>query len=787
MRALDRKLLRDLWHLRGQVLAIALVIAGGVALFVVMFGTLQSLEATRDAYYERYRFAHVFAQAKRAPESLAAPLSRIPGVQTVETRVVADVTLDLPGVIEPAVGRLVSQPVLDGAKLNLLALRSGRGLLPGNPFEAVVSEAFAEAHGLRPGDRIEAILNQRKRSFRVVGVALSPEYIFSMGPGQFLPDDRSFGVLWVPRETIEAAFDLDGAFNDLSLSLMPGTSPDAVIEVVDRLLAPYGGLGAQPRADQISHWFLENELEQLWALATTAPPIFLAVAAFLLNVAVARMIELEREQIGLLKAFGYSDFAVGAYYARFVLAIVAVGVTLGCGLGLWLGRGMTELYTAHFRFPFLYYRPDPGTFIFAAGFAMAAGLLGAWSAVRRAVRLPPAEAMRPAAPPSYRRGILERSGALAWVTQGMRIILRHISRFPGRAAMTVAGIATAVAIVVASTFSLGAVEHMVEVQFFQAQRQHATIGFVEPRAEGALAEIERLPGVLAAEPFRSVPVRLRAGSRQERVALQGLEPAPALQRLLDTELRPLTVPPEGLLLSASVAERLAVNRGQSVTVEVLEGRRQVLQLPVTAVSEEYIGGSVAMDRRSLNRLLLDGAVISGAHLLLDQDRIGDFYATAKSTPIVTGVTLQRRMLESFRQQIAESFLSVVLVVSLFAGMIAFGVVYNAARIMLSERGRELASLRVLGFTRFEVGYILLGELAILTVVALPLGCLAGYGLASAMASGFETDLYRIPLVVEPSTYGLAVAVVVSAAVLSAAIIARRLYRLDLVAVLKTRE
>lgn len=787
MRALHRKLLRDLWHLRGQVLAIALVIAGGVALFVLMFGTLQSLEATRDAYYERYRFAEVFAQAKRVPQSLAARIAEIPGVQTVETRVVADVTLDLPGMVEPAVGRLLSQPVQEEPRLNRLALRLGRGLLPGDPYEAVVSEAFAEAHGLLPGDRLEVILNQRKRAFRIVGIALSPEYLYSLGPGALFPDDLTFGVLWVPRETLEAAFDLDGAFNEVSLTLLRGASEGEVIDALDRLLAPYGGLGAQPRADQTSNWFLENELEQLWAMATTAPPIFLAVAAFLLNVAVARMIELEREQIGLLKAFGYSDLAVGAHYARLVLAIVAIGVLLGCGLGLWLGRGMTELYAGYFRFPFLYYRPAPSTFVLAAAIAAAAGLLGAWGAVRRAVRLPPAEAMRPAAPPSYRRGWLDRAGGLAWVTQTMRIILRHLGRFPGRAALTVAGVATAVAIVIASTFSIGAVDHMIEVQFFQAQRQHATLTFVEPRSEGALAEVLRLPGVVAAEPFRSVPVRLRAGPREERVALQGLDPQPAIFRLLDAELQPVAVPPEGLMLSATVAQRLGVGRGQIVRAEVLEGRRPVLELPVTAVIEEYIGGSVAMDRRTLSRLLLEDPAISGAYLLLDHRRTEDFYAAVKHTPLVMSVALQGRMLESFRRQMEESFLTVVFVVSLFSAMIAFGVIYNAARIMLSERGRELASLRVLGFTRFEVGYILLGELAILTALALPLGCLAGYGLAALMAIGFATELYRIPLIVPPYIYGLAVAVVVAAALLSAAIVGRRLLRLDLVAVLKTRE
>ncbi len=779
--------MRDLWHLKGQVVAIAFVVAGGVALFVLMLGTLQSLELTRDAYYDRYRFAQVFAQVKRAPETLAAEIAAIPGVQTVETRIVADVTLDIEGMAEPATGRLISLPEHDPPALNATALRAGRMLAPGRPDEALVSEAFAQAHDLAPGDTLDAIINQRLQRFVVVGVALSPEYVYSFGPGAFFPDDRTFGVLWVPRPTLAAAFDLEGAFNDVSLTLLRGASASAVIAELDRLLARYGGLGAYGRADQTSNWFLDNELEQLWTLALIAPPIFLGVAIFLLNVAVARLIETEREQIGLLKAFGFSDLAVGWHYAKFVLAMVLLGVLCGFALGAWLGRGMTELYAQFFRFPFLHYRPSPAVFATGALLAMAAGLAGTWTAVRRAVRLPPAEAMRPAPPARYRRGLLDRAGVVRWITQPSRMILRHIVRGPLRAALTTIGIAAGVAILIGSMFTLGGIDRIIEVQFFMAQRQHATVSFVEPRPESALFEARRLPGVIAAEPFRAVAVKLRHGTREERTAITGLDRETTIFRLLDADLQPIPVPPEGLMLSKSVADRLGVGRGDLLIAEVLEGRRPVLEVRIAAVVEEYMGGSVVMQRHALNRLMREGPVISGAYLLVNRGREDELYAQLKETPAVAGVALQTRMLESFREHVAENLIQMIMINALFAGMIAFGVVYNSARIALSERGRELASLRVLGFTRFEVAYILLGELALLTLAALPVGCLLGYGLAAFMASAFETELYRIPLVVERSTYGTAMLVVTLAAIISGLVVRRRLDRLDLVAVLKTRE
>lgn len=785
--SLDRKLLRDLWRMKGQVLAIAAVLAGGVSLFVLMLGTLQSLEQTRAAYFERYRFAHIFAEARRAPEAVAREIGAIAGVQTADSRIVVDVVLDISEMAEPASGRLMSLPDGGQPSLNTLAVVAGRLPHLADALEVAVSQAFAEAHDIGPGDSIAAILNGRYRDLTVTGIVLSPEYLYSLAPGALFPDDRTFGVFWMPRSALAGAFDLDGAFNSIAVTLLRGADPAPVIAEIDRLLDRYGGLGAYGRDDQTSYWFLDNELEQLAIMIRVMPPVFLLVAAFLLNVAIARMIETEREQIGLMKAFGYSDAGVGWHYAKMALGIAAVGVLAGCLLGVWMGRGLTEVYAQFFRFPFLHYQPHLSTYALAAGIGALAALGGTWTAVRRAVRLPPAEAMRPPAPARFRSGALDRSALTAWMTQTGRIILRNIRRWPGRSALTALGTSMAVAIMISSMFMLGAIEHVMDIQFSKAQRQDATISFVEPRGDGALADILRLPGVIDAEPFHSVPVRLRAGTRVERTGLLGLEPEPRIFTLLDRELNAIPIPPSGLLLASAIAERLGVGRGESVTIEVMSGRRPVLTVPVTVLAEEYIGGSAVLDRRELARLIGESPQISGAHLVLDPTALPAFYHRIKETPVIAAVAMKSTMLESFREHVAENTTQVILINILFAGMIAFGVIYNCARIMLSERARELASLRVLGFTRFEVGYILLGELAILTALAMPLGCLIGYGLAGVMANAFDTDLYRIPLIVLPSVYGLAIAVTGGAAALSAAVVGWRLRSLDLVAVLKARD
>ena len=787
MSALDRKLLRDLWHIKGVAVAIALVIGAGLAMFVMSLGAVSSLEQTRSAYYERYRFADIFASVKRAPERLARRIEGIPGVKSVDTRIVRQVILDLPGLAEPALGRLVSMPERGRSRLNDLALRRGRGVAPGRPNEVVISEAFAEAHGFVPGARFAAIINGRKRTLQVVGVALSPEYVYTIAPGSLMPDDKRFGVLWMGREALAAAFDLKGAFNDVSLKLLRLAPVAEAVARLDEILRPYGGTGAIERKDQASNWFLSGEIQQLKIVATVLPAIFIAVSVFLLNMTVSRLVETEREQIGLLKSFGYTNRAIGWHYLKLVLLMVGLGILLGFAVGFWLGREVTELYTKFYRFPLLYYQPGLGVFGPGALLCVAAAVLGTLGAVRRAAAMPPAEAMVPPPPPLYRRGILQRLGLSAAFDQPTLMLLRHLARWPVRTALTATGIASAVAVLLSSMHWLDAVEHMIEVQFFQLQHQDLTVTLSEARSDRALRDLAHIPGVLAAEPYRTVRARLRFGHRTRLEAINGVAPQAELAPVRDVDGRLVALPEEGLAVSEKLAELLGAAPGDMVTLEVLEGRRPVRRVRIAATFETYLGTPAYMRRSALNRLMREGPSISGAHLLLDPMREGGVFRELKNTPMVAGTTLRGAAIESFRGTMAETVNIIVLFYVTFASLLAAGVVYNSVRISLSERGRELATLRVLGFSRGEVSYILLGELALVTLVALPLGCLFGYGLAYAMTGLFETELYRIPMHIEPGTYGFSVVVVGLAALASGTLVRRRLDRLDLIAVLKTRE
>ncbi|TVQ31549.1 MAG: FtsX-like permease family protein, partial [Geminicoccaceae bacterium] len=677
MSVLDRKLWRDALRLWGQGLAIALVLGAGVAVLVLGVGAQRALEETRSAYYERYHFADLFAHATRAPLAAADRVALIDGVRAVEARIQRQVILDVPGQREPATAALVSLPDDARPDLNRVHLTSGRLPEPLSRHEVLVNQSFADAHGFRPGDGFAAIMAGRKRDLVIAGTMLSPEFVYALGPGDLVPDDRRFAVVMAPYSALAETFDLDGAFDHLAVGLARGADPGQVMAEIDRILAPYGGTGAYDRSDQPSHAFLDAELTQLRGLSLIMPPIFLAVAAFLVNITVSRLIALEREQIGLLKALGYGSVAIALHYLKLVALIALVGIVLGWIVGLWLGRGMAQLYGEFFRFPFLVFDQRFDVFLLAASAALAAALLGAVQAIRGAVRLAPAVAMAPPAPTRFRHLFRARFGLLRHAPQALVMSLRNIARWPVRAALTTLGLALSIAVLIASLFATDSLDLMIEAQFFQADRQHATLTFADSRPERALFDVANLPGVLQAEPFRAVPVRLHHGQHQERTSLIGKPPAGDLSRVIDADHRPVVLPDVGLALSEMLAGLLAIGPGDRLLVEVMEGRLETLEVPVAAVIQQYLGLGAYMDLQALNRLLREGPRIDGVHVSYDRHEEDAFFAALKTTPVLGALTLQRHSLAKLEETLERN---IVVMISVYAGLafvIGFGVVYNA--------------------------------------------------------------------------------------------------------------
>ena len=784
---LDIKLLRDIWHMRGQAIAVGIIVACGVAIMVMALGTLSTLRASRDAYYERYRFADVFATVRRAPESAAARLREIDGVQTVETRILRLVILRLDGVKEPANAQIVSLPDEGESTLNRLVLFDGRYPEARSPNEIIISNAFAEANALTPGDALEAVINGRLRTLNIVGVADSPEFIYALGPGSLMPDDHLFGIFWMRRRALEAAFDLDGAFNNVSLTVAPGTRTEPVIDQVDDVLAPYGGTGAFDRTDQLSNAFVESEMEQLKTMARIIPAVFLIVSAILIHSILNRLIQTERQQIGLIKAFGYSRWEIAWHYLKLAIAITGGGVIAGFALGFALENLVTNLYAETFRIPNLTWRVDGFALVTGALAAMGAAIAGSMSASLGAAKLSPAEAMSPAPPVNYQQSWLRYLLQMRWLDEPTRLILRHIFRFPARTAANLFGVAAAVMLLVGTLFAFDSIDDMMDQMFFRTNAHDAAVTFFEARNDTAVEELARLPGVLSAQGVRDVPARLESAYRSERISITGLPAGGDLRRVLSEDGRYIEMPPTGLALSSQLANMLDVTTGDTITAHVLDGTRPVADLPVTAIVDEQIGMPAFMDLKALNRLMNQPPTISGAYLKIDPVRQTEFEESVIERPGIAGVSLRAAAIASFEETLQETIYIMMGIYAVIGGAIAAGVVYNAARISLTERGRELASLRVLGFTNNEVGYILLGELALIALLGIPIGCIGGYGLAYVIATAMATELYRIPVSVEPSTMGLAALIVLVSSTVAALFVVRRVRSLDLISVLKTRE
>jgi putative ABC transport system permease protein len=785
VRALDRKLVRDLLALKGQVAAIAVVIAAGVMVLILGATTLDAVSLSQERFYQSHHFAQVFTELERAPEGVAERLREISGVNQVETRVRAPVRLEVPGFADPVRGVLLSIP--DGRQPDVHRLHLREGSLPesGHWNQVAISEPFAEAHALRAGERLTAIVRGRLENLIISGVVLSPEFIYQVGPGDLLPDFRRYGVLWMNRRALAHAFDMDGAFNSVAITLQAGAETQAVIDALDEILGPYGSVGAYDRDDQTSHFFVDQNLARLRVMATVLPAIFLGVAAFLLHVLMERIIRTQRQQIAVLKAFGYGNGEVAAHYGLFTGLIVLVGSALGVGFGAWAAEGLAAVYAEYFRFPETSFRLQPRIVGLAVFIASGAAGLGAFRAVKSAVSQQPAEAMRPPAPERFERGWLEGSALSRLLDQPSRIILRNLARHRTKAALSVLGIGLSASLLLLGSYQFGSVTKLVDIQYRLVQRMDLHLSFTGPTSERAVAELRAQPGVHFVETYRSVPVRLTHGSREHRTSILGLDPEPRLRALIDAQYRPMSLPPEGLLLTGYLADYLGVRPGDSLHVEIMEGHRRTLAIELAATVDEPLGVSAYMDRRVLNRLMREGPAITGAWLLTDRALEGALFERLWDVPRIASIGQISEAERNLREYMDDTMLVFMGILLLLAASIAFAVVYNNARIAFAERARELATLRVLGFTRAEVGWVLIGEIALLTLLAIPLGWILGTGFARLVNHAMSTELFRLPFVIGPRIYAFAATGVLLASALSILLIARRLRRLDMVSALKT--
>ncbi|MEQ1608382.1 MAG: FtsX-like permease family protein [Hyphomonadaceae bacterium] len=773
--------------MRINAIAIAMVLGCGLSIFVMAVGMRESLEHTRHEYYANQQMADLAVSLVRAPERVEFDLAAAPGVAVVEARVAGLALLDLPGVVEPASARLVSLPSNGKPLVNNLVLARGRWPDPTVAEEVLVNEAFAKALDLETGATLEATLRGRRQTLRIVGIANSPEFVFVSAPGELFPQPDRFAVIWMGHEALARAYDFEGAFNEAVFRLAPDADQKLAKRSIDAIVERYGSTGVYGRDRMPSDRFLTEELRQLATMATFLPAIFLVIAAFLVNVSLARIVATERSNIGLLKAFGYSDAAVGWHYAKSALMLGAVGALIGSGAGVWLGRLIAAVYRDYYHFPRLDFAAPLWIFVAAFAAALASASAGALFAVMNAARIAPAAALAPPRPVAFSQsnGL---TGALSrHLDAKSRVIVRRIVRFPRRSATTVIGIALAIGLLVVARTFPAVMDRLLDVHFSQANRQDVTLSFIDAREEGVLHAVRQLPGVIYAEPTRVDSVILHNGVRSVEEVLIGSKPDTRLGRLIGAGGKLLPPPAAGVALARALAAKLGVKTGDWIDVEQTRGARVRASVRVAAIVDPMVGSSAYMDLDAQARLMREPRQITGANVRLDPASYDAFNSALKRTPTLAGASFLTLAEQSMRRSFQEGVGYMNLVYLSFAAVMAGGVAFSAARVTLAEQERDLATLRVLGFTRFEVSYVLIGELAALAFLAIPAGCVAGTLMANWLMQLFQTDMYSFPYVFNPEGYGLAISFTLACVAVAAFVVRGGIDRLDMVAVLKGRD
>ncbi|XZE17524.1 FtsX-like permease family protein [Pirellulaceae bacterium SH449] len=787
VRPLDRMLLSDLTKLWRQWLAISLLLACGIALFVMSTSTAHSLQTSRQIYYKEYRFADLFAWFVRAPEGIVERIAAVPGVDRAEGRIVQPALLDIPGMIEPASCRLVSIERESGNRLNDLALSRGRFPSARERNEIVISEPFAEAHQLNPGDTLVANIGGKRERLSIVGIGLSPEYIYAVQPGMLLTDNRRFGVFWMHRQQMEAAFNMDGAINQISVTLFADASPRIVMEEMERLLRRYGCRGVDTRSEQESDQRVSDELHQMASMSLITPSIFLAVTAFLFHIILTRLVKQQTDQIAMLRAFGYREIDIVRHYLKLIALPLGVGIFVGIAIGVRLSWWTIDLYLQFFRFPEPQYLIAYPQLIVAVIIAGSTAILGGFSALRHAVRLQPATAMRPESPMRIGTHWFDSHRLGRYLPILVRLILRRLSSKPTTTGFSLLGIAFGIAILVVGSFLEGTIDFVMDTQFGRSQRQDIMISFRDPLAKESMLDAKHITGVIHVEPFRSVPVRMRNGSREHRLAILGLEPDSELFRVLDAERQPITVGISGgLTITQNLADKLQVRLGDEVEIEISETDFRIRVVPITAVFPNFTDPAAYMARLDLHRLLQEGERISGVFLQIDRNRTSEMYKEIKETPEIASVLDNRASKENFQELIDSTTRVMRLINALFGCLIACGVMYNSALINLLDSQRDLATLRVLGFSKREVAMVLVGELALLTMLAIPIGLPIGTLLSYIVTLSLDTETHRFPLIISRRTYMDATLILSGAAMLASIVVYRMSLKIDLLAVLKEK-
>lgn len=796
MRVLTKKLWRTVRSTRGQFFAVTAVVMVGITIYISMATTSYNMTRSKETFYREYNFADYYFHVIRAPQGVIRQIEAVPGVVKATGRIQKDVPV-IKENGERATARLTSYPLPMETEVNRLLLLSGR-LFEKYPEssggEVLLDPKYAEANRLAPGDTVTIVAEGRQVPLTVAGTATSPEFIYVIkDPASWIPEPETFGIFMVPHNQAEQILNLSGQVNQVLVKLAPGTDEEKVAEAVKAILAPYGNLASYPRKEQMSASVLQGELEQLRTSAFFLPSIFLGIAALIEFVMLGRMVKTQRLQIGTMKALGYSSYQIMLHYAGYAVMVGFFGALFGSLPGILLASSFSGAYAQFFNLPEVISGVNLKAILYGLILSLSVGAVAGLIASRGVLGVRPAESMRPESPRKVGRVPFEN---WTWLWHRLDIAwkmsLRTTNRNRFRTAVTLVGVIFATGMLVVALFSNDMVGYMLDKQFYQDQRYDYFVRFTAPVQQGELLAVSRLDGVLKVEPVLEVPVRLHFRGRSQEELLVGMPPDTSMRRLWSDTGRPLKLPEQGLLVSRSTAAKLKARVGDEVRVETLLGlgpsRWSVMK--IAGVNQEFVGGTSYTTLEQANRVLQESRLVSGAMLKVAPGRAGQVEEELREMTGISSILSRQKALEGFNEQLQYMYYFVSIMVA-FALILGFAIVYNASVMSFGERKRELASLRVMGFTVREVSGLLLKENLLQTLagvaLGLPFGRLLAEGYINAMMRSEAYTLYSFEVVIYPLTYVLSALGGILFVTVAYRFAVKNVLKLDLVEVLKTRD
>jgi putative ABC transport system permease protein len=797
---LQTKLRRDLWVGKWQFLAVAFIVTLGVAMFEAGFVSFRNMSESYNLSYQRLRFADFWIPFDRAPQDIVRRIAELPGVVSVVGRINEEVPLRISNESrQNVVGRFIGLPARARASVNDVRLVKGRYFSPSGKREALVEASFAKHHKYEIGDTITAEVGGGTEQFRIVGFVISPEYIVALRNKQYgMPTPSLFGVIFIPDERAEDAFQMSGQINEVCARVTPGMTKsqrnDLMWQAHD-LLMSYGAEDPVPQEEQASNHGLQTDLKALSSLATMFPTLFLIAAAMTIYTLLMRLVFSQRPHIGFLRASGFTQASIIAHYTSYAVVVGLLGGLMGVALGYYLGLLITNQYTTTLNIPYIAtpFRWDAVSW--GCGLAMFACLAAGYIPARAAGKLPPAVAMRDEAPPMGRRPFLEwLFPPLARLPYVIKIPMRNLFRTPRRTIYTAFGIASGVSLVMVSAMFLDAIDYAINSYFRDMQKYDALVQFLPPQSEDVAYHLAQWPGVRRAEPGLQLPVELIKDDNKFSTLLLALPRQPRLFRIPDANGKAMeTLKSDDLLVGRLIRERLGLETGDLVLLRYSQSSEDMkaeawvrvgepIQQPATTIV--YLPIDVAQ-RLFGSALDLPVRPATGIQLQVEPQYLDAVRRELYDLPHAAAVELTRDTKADLDKQMAFTYAFIGTMLMFGVGL-AFAIVFNTLSINILERTRELASMRTLGLRRSQMTTMATIENVLTAALGLLLGLPIGYAECVWFVRLFQSETVSLELIIYPRTYALVIVGTVIVVLLSQIPALRWINRLDLAKATKER-